>query len=89
VGINDKLAPIYGSVTIHDVAVEMRKAMDTNDEARKVTINQDDLKFVGLPASAEADADRIKHIGDFAVELKLKNMTEPITRTVRVSPQNF
>jgi hypothetical protein len=89
VGINDKLAPIYGSVTLHDVAVEMRNAMDTNDEARRVTINQDDLTFVGLPASSEADADRIKHIGDFIVELKLKTMTEPIIRTIRVSPTNF
>jgi hypothetical protein len=89
VGINDKLSPIYGSVTLHDVAVEMRNAMDTNDEARRVIINQDDLTFVGLPASSEADADRIKHIGDFTVELKLKNMTQPVTRTIRVSPSSF
>jgi hypothetical protein len=89
VGVNDKLAPIYGSVTLHDVAVVMRAAMDTNDEARRVVINQDDLTFIDLPASSEADADRIKNIGDFVVELKLKNMTEPVVRTIRVVPKSF
>lgn len=78
---------IYGSVSVSDVLVALRAAMGTNDEASRVVLNEDDVRFVNLPELEGAEAGRVKHIGDFEVEVKIRG-AEAVLRTVKVVPQD-
>lgn len=75
---------IYGSVSKHDVLIHMRAAIARNDEAAKVIIQEEDIVF--LDRSVEAEG-KIKHVGDFTIEIEVKGADQRIRRTVRVVPQ--
>ncbi|KAK3620305.1 hypothetical protein LTR56_023468 [Elasticomyces elasticus] len=75
---------IYGSVSTHDVLMAVRAAMAENDEARMVVIREDDVKFV----DAE-ETDRVKMVGTFVVEIKVKNVEEGVKRNVKVIAQEI
>ncbi|KAF7191986.1 hypothetical protein HII31_06631 [Pseudocercospora fuligena] len=75
---------IYGSVSPHDILVAVRAATATNDEAARVLITEQDIQFLDPQAQSE---NKIKSIGDFTVELKIKGAEQGIRRTVRVIPQ--
>lgn len=71
---------IYGSVSTHDVLVAVRAAMGTNDEAARVVLQEEDIKFVDLPKHEmerdqyEGENDRVKHVGEFVVEVRVKGL---------------
>ncbi|EME88689.1 uncharacterized protein MYCFIDRAFT_35247 [Pseudocercospora fijiensis CIRAD86] len=75
---------IYGSVSAHDILVAVRAAIATNDEAARVLIAEQDIHFMDPQAQSE---NKIKSIGDFTIELKIKGVEQGIRRTVRVVPQ--
>ena len=75
---------IYGSVSPHDILVAVRAAIATNDEAARVLIAEQDIQFLEPQAQSE---NKIKSIGDFTIELKIKGAEQGIRRTVRVIPQ--
>lgn len=75
---------IYGSVSTHDVLVAIRAAMAENDEARTVVLREDDVRFVDLVAD---ETDRVKHVGDFKVEIKVKGAEGGVKRNVRIIAQ--
>ncbi|GAB7363580.1 hypothetical protein MBLNU230_g4151t1 [Neophaeotheca triangularis] len=77
---------IYGSVSSHDVLVAVRAAMGNNDESRRVVIEEEDLRFVGLTS---AEAGKIKHVGEYALEINVKGVENGIKRTVRVIAQEL
>lgn len=78
------MGAIYGSVSQHDILVAIRAATATNDESAKVVITEQDIHF--LDKQVQAD-NKIKLIGDFTVEIKVKGAEQGIRRTVRVVPQ--
>ena len=84
-----KSAPlsIYGSVSTLDVLSAVRAAMANNDEAARVVLNEQDISFANLPESEGSEAGKIKHVGDFEVEIKLKGSDIAVKRIVRVVPQ--
>lgn len=78
---------IYGSVSVQDVLVAMRAAMETNDEAARVALQEGDISFVDLPESEEAG--KVKHVGDFAVDVRVKGAEMGVRRMVRVIAQEM
>lgn len=75
---------IYGSVSRHDVLVHIRAAIARNDEAAKVILEESDIEF--LDAEVEREG-KVKHVGDFTIEIGIKGAEERLKRTVRVVPQ--
>ncbi|KAF1983626.1 hypothetical protein K402DRAFT_337832 [Aulographum hederae CBS 113979] len=75
--------PIFGSVSTGDVGAVMKSLLSRNDEAAKVAILDDDIKFVG---DSIDDPTRVKHMGEYTVELKIKGAAAPVLRVVRVMP---
>ncbi|KAK3067095.1 hypothetical protein LTR53_016242 [Teratosphaeriaceae sp. CCFEE 6253] len=77
---------IYGSVSTHDVLMAIRAAMAENDEAKMVVVREEDVSFVGL--GVEEGGERVKHVGDFKVEIKVKGLEEGLNRNVKVIAQD-
>lgn len=75
---------IYGSVSRHDVLVHIRAAIARNDEAAKVILEENDIEF--LDAEVEREG-KVKHVGDFTIEVHVKGGEQRLKRTVRVVPQ--
>jgi hypothetical protein len=73
---------IYGSVSTADVVATIRTALEHNDEAARVILSENDVRFV--EGHAEGDATRVKQLGNFKVEIQVPGAEAPITRTVRI-----
>jgi ribosomal protein L9 len=73
---------IYGSVSTNDVAQYIREAVAYNDEAAQIQINESNLKFVD-PEEGD-DATRIKHLGQYRVEISFKGAETTIQKGVVV-----
>lgn len=84
----EKPQGIYGSVSAHDVLVAMRAVMANNDEAARVILQESDIQLIDLLQAEGSEAGRLKHIGDFVVEIKMKGVEKPVSRTVRIIPQD-
>lgn len=77
---------IYGSVSSHDVLVAVRAVMgNSTDEARRVVLHDGDVVFVGLE---QGDHERVKHVGEFMVEIKVGGVETGVKRIVRVHAQD-
>lgn len=83
----EKPQAIYGSVSSHDVLVAVRAVMGDNDEAARVVLHEGEIQLVDLHQGEGAEAGKIKHVGDFIAEIKVKGSEKAIQRTVRVIPQ--
>lgn len=75
---------IYGSVSRHDVMVHIRAAIARNDEAAKVILEESDIEFLDSKVEREG---KLKHVGDFTIEVHVKGEEQRLKRTVRVVPQ--
>lgn len=79
---------IYGSVSTTDVLTAIKAVMAENDEAARVVLHAEDVKFVDLVTDAQhPETDRVKFVGDFAVEIGPKGAESVVKRTVRVNVQ--
>lgn len=72
---------IYGSVSTADVVATIKGALSHNDEAARVILTENDVKFIENP---DGDETRVKQLGNFKVEIKIPGADESITRVVRV-----
>ena len=79
--------PIYGSVSALDVLQAVRATIARNDEAARVVLQEEDISFVDLPEAEHSEAGKVKHIGDFTVEIKVPGSDDAIRRVVRIIPQ--
>ena len=78
---------IYGSVSTQDVLVAMRSVLAGNDDAARVVLQESDIAFVDLPELEGSEAGRVKHTGDYKVEIWIKGASKAVMRTIRVIPQ--
>lgn len=78
---------IYGSVSSHDILMAVRAVMSENDEAARVVLQESEIHPIDLSAEEGAEAGKLKHVGDFIVEIKVKGTEQVIQRTVRILPQ--
>ena len=74
---------IYGSVTSADVATSIKALLASSELAGRVVLADEDINFTNAEA---ASAGRVKQLGDFEVEIKIKGRQETIKRHVRVLP---
>ncbi len=80
---------IYGSVSPLDVLQAVRAALAENDEAKRVVLTEQDVQFVDMPDTEGETAKVVKHVGDFAVEIKAKGAERAVRRVVTVVPQEL
>lgn len=78
---------IYGSVSTQDILVAVRAAMGGNDEAARVLVAEEDITFVESGVAEIEENRRIKHVGDFTVEIRTKGAEEGVRRLIKVHAQ--
>lgn len=78
---------IYGSVSTQDILVAVRAAMGDNDEAARVLVAEDDITFVESGVAEIEENRRVKHVGDFTVEIKTKGAEDGVRRLIKVHAQ--
>ncbi|KAH9820945.1 Ribosomal protein L9, N-terminal domain [Teratosphaeria destructans] len=79
---------IYGSVSTKDVLTAVKAALATNDEASRVALHEEDVQFVDMrKVQKGAEADRVKHVGDYVVEIGVKGVERRVRRPVKVIAQ--
>jgi ribosomal protein L9 len=78
---------IYGSVSTADIAATLKAALAHNDEAARVILNEADIRFV--TNTEEGDAQRVKELGVFKVEIQVPGAAAPLVRNVRVKAKDM
>jgi hypothetical protein len=73
---------IYGSVSTADVAAYIKEYVAYNDEASQVVLHENDIRFVGISQLEESS--KVKHLGEYDVEISIKGSEGVIGRKVVV-----
>lgn len=84
-----ELIAIFGSVSASDVATAMKAVLATNDEAARVVFGEEDVRFVNVKDEngKTGETDRVKYLGDYQVEVRVKGAEAIVKRVVRVLAQ--
>jgi hypothetical protein len=56
-----------------------------NDEASRITLAEQDVQFLDLPESE--DSTRVRHLGEYSVEISMKGSGSTVKRKVHVVAQ--
>ena len=75
---------IYGSVSTTDIALQLKASLAKDDRGALVKISPEDITFV----DELEDDTRVKHLGDFQIDIKPKGAPSSIRRTVCVIAEN-
>lgn len=76
--------PIYGSVTTMDIAEQVKAVLRETEEGARVVLGAEDITILNHEGEKVNDeADRLKMLGDFQVDIRVKN-GEAVRRTVSV-----
>jgi hypothetical protein len=76
---------IYGSVSTTDIANLIKESVSYNDEASRVALSDNDIRFVGVSELEEST--RVKHLGEYEIEINMKGADGPVRRKVHVVTQ--
>lgn len=76
-------AAIYGSVTTADIAANLRAILAEDEEGARVVLGSEEVEFV----EQLEEADRVKHLGVYEIEIRLKGGQLPVRRTIKVNAQ--
>jgi len=77
--------PIYGSVSTSDIAINIKELVAYNDEAARVPLSDEDIRFIGLSELEEPT--RVKHLGDYEIEISIKGTQDRVRRRMQVLAQ--
>lgn len=77
---------IHGSVSTKDIVQFIRSKLSHNDEAARVSVSEDDVKFINLPEGE--DSRRVKRLGQFEIEISQKGTDRTLRRPVIVLGQD-
>lgn len=76
--------PIFGSVSTADIAEQVKAVLRETKEGARVVLGADDIKILNDEGEeANKEADRLKMLGDFPVEIRVKS-GDAVRRTVRI-----
>lgn len=75
---------IYGSVSTMDIATNLKAILAEDEEGSRVVLSHEEISFV----EEADDKDRVKHLGTFEIEIKLKGAPDVVRRSIKVNPQN-
>jgi len=76
---------IYGSVSTQDIVQSIRSELSHNDEAARVSVSEDDVKFLNLRDGG--DGRRVKRLGHFEVEISQKGTDRTLRRPIIILGQ--
>lgn len=74
---------IYGSVSTADIAATIRAVLAENAEGSRIVLGPEDITF----AIETEEKDRVKHLGTFDVDIRVKGAAEAVRRKVTVHAQ--
>lgn len=77
---------IYGSVSNADIAESIKALLAETEEGARVVIGADDVKIIRNEGEQDAEADRLKALGKYQVEIQVKG-GEPVIRIVNIKAQ--
>jgi hypothetical protein len=80
---NSQKTSIYGSVTTTDVAENLKAILTEEGKGSRVVLTPEDIVFV----SQGEEKDRVKHLGAFEIDIKVKGATTAVRRTIIVKAQ--
>ncbi|KAB9006563.1 hypothetical protein FH972_026917 [Carpinus fangiana] len=78
-------ANIFGSVSATDVNLAIKTLLQNNGMHGLVVLSDEDIKFVNI-AGTHTEAVRLKQLGVYQYEVRIKGHADPIRRSVRVLP---
>lgn len=78
----DSRIPIHGSVSTKDVAAFITQQLAVNEEAARVVVSERDVYFLG--GTEPNDETKVRHLGEYEVEIKVKGSEGGVRRKVRV-----
>lgn len=74
---------IYGSVSTSDIAANLKAILAENENGARVPLAAEDISFV----ETSEDNQRIKHLGVYDIEIRLKGAPDAVRRTIQVNAQ--
>jgi hypothetical protein len=72
---------IHGSVTTTEIADNIRAVLARDGEGALVVLTPEDITVT----SQEEEKDRVKHLGIFDIDIKIKGAENAVRRTIRVN----
>ena len=83
-GVRADPVPIFGSVTTMDIVEQVLAVLGETKEGARVVLGAEDITILNHEGEKVNDeADRLKMLGDFQVDIRVKN-GEAVRRTVSV-----
>ncbi len=77
---------IFGSVSNADIAEAVKALLNETKEGARVVIGADDVKIIRNEGEEAAEADRLKALGEYQVEIHVKG-GGTVMRTVSIKAQ--
>ena len=74
---------IYGSVSATDIAENLRAILAEDSEGSRVVLTPEDIVFV----HKGEEKDRVKHLGSFEIDIRVKGVTAAVRRAITVKAQ--
>jgi hypothetical protein len=74
---------IYGSVSTADIAASLKAILAEDEDGARVVLSPEEITFV----EATEEGDRVKHLGIFEIDIRLKGAPDAVRRTIKISAQ--
>ncbi|KAI9815259.1 MAG: hypothetical protein M1827_002739 [Pycnora praestabilis] len=79
---------IYGSLSTMDIAASIKAILAESEEGSRVVLSSEDISFVRDDKVDEGvEVDRVKHLGEFEIEIRPKGALEVVKRAVTIIAQ--
>lgn len=80
-------ANIYGSVSTVDIAANIKALSANHPECSRVVLTAEDISFETQDGDSGVETDRVKRLGEFGINIKLKSASGTVRRTIVVHAQ--
>jgi len=74
---------IYGSVSTNDIAANLKALLAASNEGARIVLSPEDISFV----EEMEDKDRVKHLGTFEIDIRLKGAAGAVRTKIKVNAQ--
>lgn len=74
---------IYGSVSTSDIATNLKAVLAEDTRGVRILFNAEQISFV----EETEEKDRVKHLGEFNIEIRLKGASESVRRKIQIRAQ--
>ncbi|KAL1650321.1 hypothetical protein SLS58_001136 [Diplodia intermedia] len=78
----DTRVRLHGSVSTADIVTFVKTQLEDNEEGSRVVLSERDVQFLG--GTEPNDDTRIKYLGDYEVEIKIKGTEGGVRRKLRI-----